>query len=221
MDVADFRVSEDGEKAGRRNQRDEAGALRLVLLKREKQTENRNQHDSPADAEQSRRDAACNACKKKSDRLFHFKRHPASKRQAAAAIASRLCPRVEARRASRIRQTIASAYATTSAQRCGRQRSRLAASRRRNKFRHENRRHPSSGIPATRRVQSAEAIRKETSPARHVDPCAKGEPEREPTPLRHQYPVARREFRRIDRSRERRCTSEVQFPSGATLRAQL
>src|SRR5256886_2645346 len=221
MHVAGFRVSEHGEKAGRRNQRNKAGALCLVLLKRKKQAENRNQHDSPADAEQSRRDTACNACKKKSDRFFHFTRHPASKRQAAAAIALRLCPKVEARRASRIRQTTASASATTSAQRCGRQGSRLAASRRRNKFRHENRRHPSSGIPATRRVQSAEATRKETSPAPYVDPCAKGEPEREPAPLRRQYPAARREFRRIDRSRERRCASEAQFPSGANVRARL
>src|SRR5437870_6633427 len=173
MHVAGFRVSEHGEKAGRRNQRNKAGALCLVLLKRKKQAENRNQHDSPADAEQPRRDTARDACKKKSHRLFHFTRHPASKRQAAAAIALRLCAKVEARRASRIRQTTASASATTSAQRCGRPGSRPAASRRRNKFRHENRRHPFSGIPATRRVQSAEATRKETSPAPCVDPCVK------------------------------------------------
>src|SRR5882724_12662402 len=106
MHVAGFRVSEHGEKAGGRHERDEAGALCLVLLKRKKQAENRNQHDSPADTEQSRRDTACNARKKKSDRVFHFTRHPASKRQAAA-IALKLCPKVEARRASRIRQTIA------------------------------------------------------------------------------------------------------------------
>src|SRR5438105_12405966 len=166
MHVAGFRVSEHGEKAGRRNQRDKAGALCLVLLKRKKQAENRNQHDSPADAEQTRRDTACDARKKKSDRVFHFTRQPASKRQPASAIALRLCPKVEARRASRIRHTVASVGATTSAQRCGLQAIRLAASRWRNKFRHENRRRPSSGIPATRRVQSAEATRKETFPAR-------------------------------------------------------
>src|SRR6266853_4470236 len=116
MDVAGFRVSEHGEKAGRRNQRDKAGAVCLVLLKREKQTENRNQHDSPADAEQPRRDAARDARKEKSDRLFHFTRHLARRGRAAAAIASKLCPKVEALTASGIRQIIASVGATTWAQ---------------------------------------------------------------------------------------------------------
>src|SRR5438132_2814960 len=130
-----------------------------------------------------------------------------------AATASKPCPKAKVRTASRIRQTIASEGATTSAQRCGRQGSRLATSRPRNKFRHENRRHPSSYIPIKRRAQWAAAKRKEKFPARCADPCAKGEQEPEPARRRHQYPAAQPEFRRIDRSRERRCASEVQFPS--------